>query len=75
MELLLLWLFCGLAAAAVYRNKGRSWGVGLAGGLLLGPIGLVLALVSGGGGPRCPHCAERIHHDARVCKHCGRDVL
>lgn len=24
---------------------------------------------------RCPHCAEIIKMDARVCKHCGRDVM
>ena len=24
---------------------------------------------------RCPHCAESIKAAARVCKHCGRDVM
>jgi len=23
---------------------------------------------------KCPHCAEAIQPDAKVCKHCGRDV-
>lgn len=23
---------------------------------------------------KCPHCAESIKAEARVCKHCGRDV-
>ena len=23
---------------------------------------------------KCPHCAEEILVDAKVCKHCGRDV-
>ncbi len=23
----------------------------------------------------CPHCAERIKQAAKVCKHCGRDVV
>lgn len=23
---------------------------------------------------KCPHCAELIQVDAKVCKHCGRDV-
>lgn len=23
---------------------------------------------------RCPHCAETIKRDARVCKHCGREI-
>lgn len=23
---------------------------------------------------KCPHCAEKILREAKVCKHCGRDV-
>jgi len=23
---------------------------------------------------KCPHCAELVQPDARVCKHCGRDI-
>lgn len=23
---------------------------------------------------KCPHCAEAVQPEARVCKHCGRDI-
>jgi len=36
----------GLIAMAIYVGKGRSALVGFAGGLLLGPLGIILALVS-----------------------------
>ena len=43
---LLIWLVCGLIAAYLYRNRGRSELVGFLGGLLLGPLGIILALVT-----------------------------
>ena len=44
--LLFLYLIVGLIAMAIYIGKGRSALVGFAGGLLLGPFGIILALVS-----------------------------
>ncbi len=41
------WLLCGLVAAYIYReHKHRSWLMGLLAGLLLGPIGVLLALLT-----------------------------
>ena len=69
--LLIIWLLFGLAAAAVMSNKGRSGCGGFALGFLLGPIGLIIALVlqkdhktlegkalSSGDVRKCPQCAE-----------------
>lgn len=94
MDVLVIWVICGLIAGYIYRNKGRSELVGCIGGFILGPFGILLALVSArsdagiarqnrkveenaiarGEMKRCPHCAEIIRTDARVCKHCGREV-
>ena len=49
MELLaigfILWLLCGIIGAAITSNKGRGSCSGFALGFLLGPIGLIIALV------------------------------
>jgi uncharacterized membrane protein YeaQ/YmgE (transglycosylase-associated protein family) len=43
---LVIWIICGLIAAAIYNQKGRSTAIGCIGGFLLGPIGIFLALAS-----------------------------
>ena len=49
-------------------------------GLLLGPIGLLIVGFMGAPAPdvttvrKCPFCAETILREAKVCKHCGREV-
>ncbi len=83
----IIWLVCGVIAASIYHNKGRSGAAGFLAGVLLGPIGVILALASGrnekglerravnsGELRKCPHCAELIKTDAKVCRYCGRDV-
>ena len=66
----------GLVGALIGKRKGRQLG-GFCLGFFLGPIGWLLV----GFGPdytnsaTCPFCAERIKPEARVCKHCGRDIV
>ena len=85
--LLIIWLLFGVAGGIVMSNKGRSGCGGFALGFLLGPIGLIIALVMqtdhremekrtlGQGGMRkCPHCAELIKAEARKCRFCGSEV-
>lgn len=43
---IVFWVICGLIAAALYQSRGRSGVTGFLGGLLLGPIGILLALVT-----------------------------
>jgi len=76
---LIIWLCCGIAAAMVASSKGRSTGGWFFLGILLGPFGLIFALLAGKEGPaqgerKCPFCAEFIKKEAVVCKHCGRDL-
>lgn len=80
---LFLWLLCGLAAAGIYRSKGRSYVTALLAGFLLGPVAVLLALLTPadaagqerqalrGGSKKCPQCAELVKTEATVCRFCN----
>ncbi|MEI6125375.1 MAG: hypothetical protein WCQ99_02370 [Pseudomonadota bacterium] len=70
---LILWLCCGLIAATIGSKKNEG-GSALLFGLLLGPIGILLAILSSGYKPICPFCKETIKNNATVCKHCKKDL-
>ncbi len=70
----LIWVICGATAGALYQQRGRLQGIGAVGGFLLGPIGLVLALLPPTLSIECPHCAERIQASAKVCRYCGWNI-
>lgn len=89
MELycIVFWLICGAIAYYIYQGKGRAGFWGFLVGFMLGPLGIVYALVrspdteraeqlqvKAGKAKRCPYCGEVIRTEARVCKHCGRDL-
>jgi hypothetical protein len=87
MVLLIIWLLFGVAGGMIMSNKGRSGCGGFALGFLLGPIGLVIALVMGtdhkelehrslqsGDTRKCPSCAEVVRVEARKCRFCGSDL-
>jgi hypothetical protein len=85
--LLVLWLLCGIAGGIILSNKGRSGCGGFALGFLLGPIGLVIALVMqtdhkelehrslrSGDTRKCPNCAEVVRAEAKKCRFCGSEL-
>lgn len=81
MLYLFIWILCGLAAMMIYKNKGRSGAVALIGGLVLGPLGVVLALLTPAAPPPpkpriCLMCKKVSPYDSDICPYCsgGRTV-
>lgn len=70
-----------IVTSAILGYKGRRSWLAVALSLLLGPVGIVVALMMPDRRPvgptrwrRCPFCAEPIRREAVVCKHCRRDL-
>jgi len=85
--LLIIWIVCGVIGGMILSNKGRSGCGGFALGFLLGPFGIIIALVmgtdhkelenrslSGGEMRKCPSCAELVRAEAAKCRFCGSDL-
>jgi hypothetical protein len=77
---LLAWPLIGaLIGVSAAQRRGFSVVGGVIGGLLLGPLAFLMYFVSGVSRGdeqvKCPHCAEWIKPEAKVCKHCHRDVI
>jgi hypothetical protein len=71
---ILIWIVCGIAAAAIASNRGANGCLWFGLGILLGPIGLALSF-GAGAGRQCPECRKNIHQDATRCPHCQADLL
>ena len=82
MVYLIIWIGLGAVGAMISSGKGNSGCGGFILGVLLGPIGLLIAFFSSdnekvkrkksGNTKKCPSCAEYVKNEALMCKHCGR---
>ncbi len=87
MEFIVIWLLFGAISAAIANSKGRSGCSWFLVGVLLGPFGLIFALISSkkrdviedreikeGKMKKCQYCAELVKAEAVKCRYCGEDL-
>lgn len=88
MEIIVIAIVIGLIPAAIASSKGRSflgwWIYGALLWIVATPHALLIKADQGvldrealasGEQKKCPHCAELIRSEAKVCRFCGRDVV
>src|SRR5580692_11526819 len=73
MIIIISWLFCGVIAAAIGQKKGEA-GSAFFLGCILGPLGILFALLSSGNRAACPFCKEKINKAATICPHCRQEL-
>jgi hypothetical protein len=86
MEILILAVLIGLIPATIAKNKGRGflgwWIYGAALFIIALPHALLIKSDQKAldkeklseGMKKCPHCAEIIRAEAKVCRFCSREV-
>jgi len=70
---LVAWILCGVAAGMIGSGKGQGC-LGFILGFLLGPFGIVFALLMKGDRKQCPLCKEYISKNSKRCPKCQADL-
>ena len=75
MQIAIILIYIGSVVWGVYLGSKKGEGcISFAMTILLGPFWLPVIILSKGDLVKCPHCAELVKKDARVCKHCGNPI-
>jgi hypothetical protein len=70
----IFWLIINAIVGAMIGQRNNDVAGSIIISILLGPIGWLIALLSKGKLRKCPFCAESIKPEAKVCRHCGREL-
>ena len=85
---IILWLILSILVASYANSKGRS-GIGyfLLSMILTPVLGLIITIavepdidkleeraILAGKRRKCPYCAELVKNEARICRHCGKEI-
>lgn len=67
-------VLCGVIGYSIGKPKNRGTD-GLILGIILGPIGWLIAILQRPLGEKCPYCGGLLNKGATCCCHCGREVI
>ena len=71
--LFVFWFVCGFAAALIRQYKGGSAAAGAALGFLLGPVGVLIAILTKPPAV-CPICRSPVDAGTATCPRCQSDL-
>ena len=69
----IMWIVSIIAGTIIGSKKGEGC-ISFLMCCLLGPIWLIVVLVSQGNRVRCPYCREFIDRKAIICSHCRSEL-
>src|SRR6266536_483013 len=74
MEWFIFWLIINCVVGYLIGQQKNDVATAIVLSILLGPIGWLIAALSRGNLRKCPHCAEFMKPEAKVCRHCGKEL-